>query len=201
MKRIYSTIILLIALLLVNNTHAQTVVKDYLSVSGPISFDNINYDLSWSAHPSNNYFKHEYLPKGDDVEKYKQMILFEFAQGDFKAEDAVNVKVSELKELKKKNPVVNYDVMENKQSGEYILDFLVSENEPDGKHLSIVERNVYRFKQVEDASGRRGVLLFGVSTRAYGDDITKFFASLKNNRYDMINSVAAYTIPVIKIVN
>jgi hypothetical protein len=201
MKKSYSIIILLTAIFSTCKVYGQAKVKDYLTVPGPISFDNINYDLSWSSHPSDNYFKHEYLPKGDDAEKYKKMILIEFIEGGFKAKDAVNAKVSELKELKKTNPVVNYEVIENKQLGESILDLLVSENTPDGKHVSIVERNVYRFKKVEDASGRKGILLFGISIRAYGDDIDKFFALLKTNRDDMINAVAAYSIPGVKIAN
>lgn len=188
-------------LFLASSVFAQSTVKDYLSVSGPLLFDSVSYNLSWSAHPSDNYFKHEYLPKSADAEKFKQMILLEFIGGDFKPKDAVDAKVSELKELKKTNPVVNYDVMENKQNGEYILDFLVSENTPDGQHIAVVERNVYRFKKAEDASGRAGVVLFAVSSRAYGDDITRFLVALKTNRNEMIKAVAAYPIPDIKIVN
>ena len=93
------------------------------------------------------------------------------------AVDVVATKNAELKKMKASNPVVNYETFE--KDGEVMLDFLVSENTPDGKYLSIVERNVYRYKSVVDKNGQKGVLLFGVSERAYGDDIDKFFPNLK----------------------
>lgn len=199
MRKKHSIILLLTAIFSSGSIYATAQVKDYLSIPGSISFENINYDLSWSSHPAANYFKHEYLPKGADAEKYKQMLLVEFVEGDITPKDVVGAKLVELAELKKTNPIVNFDVRANKQLGEYILDFLVSQNTPDGQHVNIIERNVYRYKKITDAAGRTGVLLFGVSTRAYGDDIDQFFAFLKTNRVDMLRSVSGYTIPVIKI--
>ena len=80
-----------------------------------------------------------------------------------------------------------------------MLDFLVSQNTPDGKYLSIVERNVYRYKSVVDRNGQKYVLLFDVSEKAYGDDIDKFFPNLKAHRFDLINLVGAFEIPEIII--
>jgi hypothetical protein len=95
--------------------------------------------------------------------------------------------------------MVNYEILENPKNQEYILDFLLSQNNPDGKSMSIVERNVYRYKAVTDKSGKRGVLLFGVSTRSYGNNIDKFLVSLKSNRNQLINSVSQFSIPQISI--
>ncbi len=199
MKKSYSTLLLLAIFLLVNNAKAQTTIKDYLSVPGPITFDTVSYALSWSSHPSDHYYKLEYLPNGADPEKFKQMLMIEFVEGEFGAKDAVNLKIAELKELKKTNPVVNYDIMEKK--GEYLLDFVVSQNSADGRQVLVLERNVYHYKKVQDASGRRGILLFAVSTRSYGNEIDTYFSYLKAHRNDMINDVARYSLPVIKVVD
>jgi hypothetical protein len=80
-----------------------------------------------------------------------------------------------------------------------MLDFVLSANTPDGKHISIVERNVYRYKAFTDKSGKKGILLFGISTRGYGNGTNDFFASLKANRKALVDQLAKYTIPEITI--
>jgi hypothetical protein len=188
------------ALILATTGYGQTTkpARDYLSVPGPLRFNKISYNLVWTSHPAAYFYKQEYIAAGDNVEKFKTLILLDFVTGRSAIKDVVDSKIAELKKLKETNPVVNYEIFENK--GEYMLDFLLSENTPDGKVISIVERNVYRYKTVVDKSGEKGVLLFGVSERSYGDDIDKFFASLKLHKKDLLNAVAAFEIPVITIV-
>ena len=166
---------------------------EYMGVPGPVTFDKTLYYLTWSSHPSDNYYKQEYLAKGESVDKFKKLILLEMLTGDTKLKDIVGAKVAELKRMKAANPVVNYEAFE--KNGEVMLDFLVSANTPDGKSLSIVERNVYRYKSIVHVNGQKAVLLFAVSERAYGNDIDKFLLNLKAHRTDLINLVAAYNIP------
>jgi len=188
----------LLGLLLTTFSFGQTTKPtEYLGVAGPISLDRISYNLAWTSHPSENYYKQEYFAKGDTIEKFKKLVLLEILTGKTKLKDVVATKVAELKKMKTSNPVVNYETFE--KDGEVVLDFLVSENTPAGKYLSIVERNVYRYKSVVDKNGQKGVLLFGVSERAYGDDIDKFFPNLKAHRFDLINLVGAFDMPEITI--
>jgi len=197
-KHIFS--VCLTGFVMTTSVYAQTDKSstDYLSVPGPISFEKTDYNLVWTSHPLDNYYKQEYIERGDSVEKFKTLILLDLITGNTKIKDVVAIKIAELKKLKKTNPVVQFEVFENK--GEYMLDFLVSENTPDGKLVSIVERNVYRYKTIVDNSGKKRVLLFGVSERSYGDDIDNFFAKLKTNRDDLINEVGTFKIPDITIV-
>ncbi|HEY8657741.1 MAG TPA: hypothetical protein VIL78_01815 [Hanamia sp.] len=197
-KHIFS--VCLTGFVMTTSVYAQTDKSstDYLSVPGPISFEKTDYNLVWTSHPLDNYYKQEYIERGDSVEKFKTLILLDLITGNTKIKDVVAIKIAELKKLKKTNPVVQFEVFENK--GEYMLDFLVSENTPDGKLVSIVERNVYRYKTIVDNSGKKGVLLFGVSERSYGDDIDNFFAKLKTNRDDLINEVGTFKIPDITII-
>ena len=196
LKNIITTVLL--GLLLTTFAFGQTTKPtEYLGVAGQISFDKTSYNLAWTSHPTDNYYKQEYLAKGDTIEKFKKLILLEIITGKTKLKDVVATKIAELKKMKAANPVVNYETFE--KDGEVMLDFLVSENTADGKYLSIVERNVYRYKSVVDKNGQKGVLLFGVSERAYGDDIDKFFPNLKAHRFDLINLVGAYELPEIKI--
>ncbi len=79
--------------------------------------------------------------------------------------------------MKESDPIVNYDIIE--KDGEIMLDFLLNKNSSDQKDLDVVERNVYRYKSFADGNGKEGVLLFGVSERAYGEGIDNFFIALK----------------------
>ena len=177
---------------------ANKPATNYLDVRGPIVFENKVYDLSWSTHPVANFYKQEYLAKGESVNKYKMMILLDVVTGEENIKNVVATKVAELKKLKQGNPVVNYEVIDNPKTGEFMIDFLLTANAPDGT-ISIVERNVYRYKTFTGKSGQQGILLFGVSTRGYGAGIGQFFASLKTNRKELISKVAQFKMPVIKL--
>jgi len=197
--------VLLLAGLLSITTQGQTnkVMHDYLNIPGPIVLDKKSYNLSWSSHPAANFYKQEYIQKGDNPEKFKEMILVDviISSPDSHRDgikEVVAAKIAELKKIKESNPAVNYETFDNSKAGEYMIDFLLTANAADGK-MSIVERNVYRYKTFTDQSGKTGILLFGISTRNYGENIPAFFSSLKTNKSNLLNQVAQYKIPSVKI--
>jgi hypothetical protein len=55
------------------------------------------------------------------------------------------------------------------------------------------------YKALKEKNGQKCVLLFGVSERAYGDDIDIFLPKLKENRFDLINLVGEFQLPEITI--
>ena len=77
--------LVLIAVILSAASYGQTnkTMKDYLSMPGPIVFDKKSYNLTWSSHPSATYYKHEYITAGDNVDKFKSMIMVDVLTGDF----------------------------------------------------------------------------------------------------------------------
>lgn len=175
---------------------AQSNVKDYLHIPGPIQLNNGSYSLVWTTHPNNNYYKQEYLTTNDNLEKFKSLVTIDFLQGDVQPKDLVGAKMEELKKLKTTNPVVNYNVYE--KNDEYILDFLISQNTADGKRVEIVERNVYRYHAVNN-KGVKGVLLLAGSERAYGDDVTPFLKNLPKEKSKLLNAVATCKLPEVTI--
>ncbi|MBO9733185.1 MAG: hypothetical protein J7623_31375 [Chitinophaga sp.] len=178
------------------SANAQSNAKDYLHIPGPLQLNNNSYTLVWTTHPSNNYYKQEYLTASDNLEKFKSLVTIDFLQGDFQSKDLAGAKIEELKKLKATNPVVNYNVYE--KNGEYILDFLISQNTADGKRVEIVERNVYRYHAV-NSKGVKGVLLFAGSERAYGDDVTPFLKNLPKEKSKLLNAIASYQLPKVTI--
>ena len=194
--------ILLTSLIVSAIAYAQTgkPAGDWLGVPGPISFENKSFGLSWSSHPAPNFYKQEYLVKGEPADNYKTMILIDIVTGRTNVRNTVAAKLDELKKMKETNPVINYEAIDNPATGEYMIDFLLTANAPNGT-ITIVERNVYRYKAFTDKKGNKGIMLFGVSTRGYGTDVTKFLTGLKANRKDGMNKVAAYKMPELNIKN
>jgi hypothetical protein len=178
-------------LLLVSIIGFSQNVENYLQTEKVIKFDNKDYNLVWSSHPNEVYYKQEYLTKDQSIEKFKTMVTIDFLKGDFKIKDLVNGKIQELENAKKSNPIINWTVLE--KDGETILDFLMSVSSKNGKELLVVERNIYRYTK-----NANGLLLFAISERAYKNEIDDFFINLKENKNSLIIKVGSFKIPEIK---
>ena len=175
---------------------AQNKVEDYLHLGSKYRFDNKDYELVWSSHPASNFYKQEYILSNENVEKYKRLILIDFIEGDLNPKDVLSGLANSLENSKKQNPVINYKVYE--KNNEYMIDFIMSENSQDGKEILILERNVYRYFRINTPK-RKGVLLFGVSDRAYTKkEMDNMFSVLKNKKLDLVNKIIQIEVPKIK---
>jgi hypothetical protein len=174
---------------------AAAEVTEYIGVPGPIEFAGKSYELAWSSQPADNYIKQEYVPSGQNVETYAQMLLVEVVTGKIKVMDAVRSHVDMLNKRKGSDPLVNMSVIENKATGEALLDFIVSSKNAKGEY--IVEWNAYRYAPYSDASNEAGVLLYAISHRAYGTENAKsFLDGLRTLRPDQINILAEARLPL-----
>lgn len=172
-------------------------VENFLNAPETINFSGTDFNLAWSSHPSANYYKQEFIPKGDNVEKYKQMILVELALGEITAKDALSQKIKELEARKSVDKIVKYQVLENKSTNEILLDFMISEGQ--GEADKIVEWNAYRYGNYSDKTGKKGVYLFALSKRGYGRDSLSFVSDLIANRQKYVSDFVALTRPEITL--
>ena len=188
--------LVLFLMLMVQFFMAQNKVEDYLHLGDKYRFDNKDYKLVWSSHPASNFYKQEYILPNENVEKYTRMIMIDFLEGDLTPKDAISNNVNNLENSKKQNPIINYQMYERED--EYMLDFIISKNSQDGKEVLILERNVYRYFRINTPK-RKGVLLFGVSDRAYTKkEMDNMFSVLKNKKLDLVNKVIQIEVPKIK---
>ena len=188
--------LVLFLMLMVQFFMAQNKVEDYLHLGDKYRFDNKDYKLVWSSHPASNFYKQEYILPNENVEKYTRMIMIDFLEGDLTPKDAISNFVNNLENSKKQNPIINYQMYE--RENEYMLDFIISKNSQDGKEVLILERNVYRYFRINTPK-RKGVLLFGVSDRAYTKkEMDNMFSVLKNKKLDLVNKVIQIEVPKIK---
>lgn len=190
--------LLFLPILITMTTLAQNNQKpvDRLGVTGPVKFDNKDYNLSWSAHPSANYYKQEYMQAGENVDRYRSMLMVEAAKGPVTPKQAMDSKVAELKEMGFTNPFISYENFTLADKGEYILDFVVTQNSADNKSAIIAERNVYRYRSLPNNGG---VVLFAISVRTYGPDTKNFLANMKNGRNVLVDKVKAFGFPDVKV--
>jgi hypothetical protein len=169
---------------------------DRLSVHGPIEFNGESYRLTWSSHPTPYYYKQEYLPAGETSKHFQRMVLIEAIVRGGDVNGAVAAQVNMLNKRKATDPTVNFAIFKNPKSGEIILDFVLSAQDPKGE--DVVEWNAYRYAPLKRKGGKSGVLLFGISRRAYGDNVADFLGRLKAARPAVIKVLANYPLPVVR---
>lgn len=173
---------------------AQADMVERLGVPGPIAFEGQDFALAWASAPTEGYFKQEYVPAGQAVETYTDMFLVEVATRPLRPIDAAGGQIQSLQERKETDPVVNFDILHNENTGEVLLDFVLSDLSADP---IIVEWNAYRYMQQPDGEG---VVLYAISRRGYGDDGAKaLLESLKTIRTPTIAALARAELPAVNI--
>ena len=78
-----------------------------------------------------------------------------------------------------------------------MVDFLLGESK--GEKMTIIEFNIYHYKQVAFGDEKKGILVYAYSKRAYGDDITTFLKNLRKDRADLLDVMIASEIPTVKL--
>lgn len=148
-------------------------VTDYLGVTGPITVGDTDYVLSWSSQPNDGYFKQEYLPVGATPDTYDSMVTVEFVATDLPLADVVAAQTTMIANRKAtSDPIANFAVFNNDDSGEILLDFVLSSKDAKGEY--IIEWNGYRYAEAE-FDGQSGAMLFAMSERAYGNQASEAF--------------------------
>jgi hypothetical protein len=101
--------------------------KDYLSVKGPLNFNNTEFELAWSSNPNEVLYIQEYLPIGESLEMFNQMLTIQLFRNNITVSEAVDGLVKQLEERKKFNRF-NMQIQVNRKSGykketkEFIID-------------------------------------------------------------------------------
>jgi hypothetical protein len=190
MKKISVSVLPLFFLTLL--TSFKPMPTEYLSIKDFI-FQNNKYNLSWSIKNKNHY-KQEYLRTNDTLTNFNKMIFVDVLLTETNIKEFVSAKMQEIEKRKGSDPVANYQVIENEQTGEFLLDFLISKGD-------LFEWNAYRYKTINTNKGK-AILLFVYSFRSFeGADLRldDFFPYLKKNRMDLINNIANFKLPSVII--
>lgn len=170
---------------------------DRIGVARLLIFNRTTFNLSWSDKPNDTYYIQEYLPIGEKSESFNQMLTLHLFQKDIKVKDAVKQKIKELEIRKKTDLTCNYQVTESPDGKEFMIDFLLGESK--GDEMTIIEFNIYHYKQVELGDKKKAILVYAYSKRAYGDYITPFLKNLGKDRTDLLNVMTESEMPTVKL--
>jgi hypothetical protein len=171
---------------------------DRIGVKGPLEFNKTNFKLAWTDKPNDNYFIQEYLPDGEKPENFSQMITIHLFETDISVEEAVSQRIKQLEERKKTDPNCMFLVNESPDGKEMILDFMLGEH-TEKNMMILVEFNIYRYKQINLGKNKKGIIVYAYSKRSYGDDITTFFKTFKDERIEFLNKMISTKIPKVSI--
>jgi hypothetical protein len=189
--------LLLLSLALVSFTQQPSKPVDKIGVKGPLSFNKTVFHLAWVRQPTATYYVQEYLPAGETVENFKQMMTIDLLDQNIPVITAVQQKVKDLTARKSTDPTCNYQVNESPDGKEYLVDCLLSESK--NNQVAIAEFIIYHYRQVELGDGRKGIVLYSYSRRAYGEAITAFYKALPAERPALLNTMISTEIPAVTL--
>lgn len=177
-----------------SDTISTVTTTNYFGTTDTLTFNESKFSLSWSSNPSQGYYKQEYLLDSSTIEDYNEMILVEALKGKISPKVAAEHKVNELKQLKKNNPVINWNVYENKN--ERIIDFVITDG------ATQYEWNLYRYSVLKNSDGQKYLVLYAYSykdTLYTNEDLKPFFNRILGNRDLLISKLGEFKLPELKI--
>ena len=191
------TLLFISSLLMLSALKTDETVER-LNVKGPLEFNNTKFHLKWSDIPRDGYYIQEYLPKKENLEDFNQMITIHLFDMGVSIDEALRQKIKELEKRKENDPICNYQMIESPDGNEFIIDFLLGENE--NEEMKLVEFNIYRYKKVKVENGKEAVLVYAYTKRSYDEDIKDFFSTLKSKRQRHLEEMTSIKIPKIKLI-
>lgn len=191
------SILIAISVLILSLNFINDNPVDRIGVKGPLYFNSTDFKLHWSDKPRENYYIQEYLPEGENLNSYNQMMTIHLFLTNTEVKDAVMQKARELDNRKKSDPLCNYEISQSPDGKEYIIDFLLGESK--NENISIAEFNVYHYKQIELSNNTKALAVYAYTKRGYGEAVTDFLVSLKGERSALINEMSETSIPDIQL--
>jgi len=171
-------------------------VTEYLGAYGPFKIGDYTFHLHWSSHPTENYFKQEYIPQQYfQLDQYIQMVMVELMTGNINAKDAMKAKIKEIEDRKATDKLAKYSTSKDPTTGDEVLEFMLSENMDHDE--AIAEWNVYRYVPYKDPSGQKGLELFAYSRRGYGMKTTPFLGEIDRDAAKFKANFLAVPVPVV----
>lgn len=174
---------------------STTEVTDYLSVPGPIKYNDKNFSLAWSDHPTEIYYLQEYLPEGQSVERFYEMMTIHLFLSEISIDDAVAQKIAEIEERKLTDPEAKYSKTENPVGDDVMLEFMVSSKENE----VILEYNIYHYSKADVGDGLEALRIMAYSRRDYNDEIPAFMDVFEAERSARFYELIGLEKPEIKL--
>lgn len=171
--------------------------KDNIGVPGPLTYNGTVFNLVKSHTDSINYYEQYYIPEGEKLDSFRQMMSIFVYDSAYDPNNAANNQVLKLEERKKTDAMCNYQKILNNEKKEYMVDFTTGETS--GEYLLAMQFTIYRYKKISLGKKRPGLVVYGYSSQRYLDSITTYMKTLGTERISRLNEMGAVLIPEITL--
>lgn len=131
-----------------------------------VTFDGHKLVLAYEARDEDGDAIKEFIPADEDLDSWTRLAAIR-VHADL--DDPKEFGEQMVKELEQRKPPAEFALMENEQTGDVVLTFLISPEDE-----SFVEFNVFKYQKRAEG----GLLSEQYALRACGDDIQKFTSEL-----------------------
>jgi len=91
--------VLVLAVLATFSLRGNDIVER-LGVPGPLRYSATSFELKWTHKPAESYYVQEYVPRGETVEQFRQMLTLTVLAVDAEANAVEAMKIDELEKRK-----------------------------------------------------------------------------------------------------
>ena len=143
-----------------------------------IEFDGNTLELAWQNRDQRGDTIQEFVPAGQTLDSWTKLAAYYEYPGIDEAKELVSAIVKKLNERTPRGPAA---ILENEETGELILDFVVWPEDN-----SYVEFNIFKYSKRPEG----GLVAQQYALRAYGNDAEEFLKALRPIRERTIEEMA-----------
>ena len=174
--------------------------SDFFGVT-ELTFNEKKYVLATATQKSKVLYIQDYIPEDERVEDASNTISIYYFNKNIDAKEATINKTGELDNRQNTDKFCTYNVTENPNGTEFVVDFFTS-NVPKSKDEPTPEQessdyNIYRFRNV--MSGEKSVFMIIAYKEKYIGDTKSFQKIVGKKRNKVMEGIITLTVPNITL--
>lgn len=177
---------------------------DYIGIP-EITFGETKLTLAASSQKSKILFVQDYIPEDNRLEDAPYTVSIYFFNKNIDAKEATYQKTGELDSRKETDKYCNYNVSENPNGTEFIVDFFTSniakqkEKDDPEPEQEMADYNIYRFRNV--MLGEQSTFMIITYKQKNTGDTKYFMKNLGKSRNKLLGNIISMNIPNVTLKN
>lgn len=174
--------------------------SDFFGVT-ELTFNETKYVLATATQKSKVLYIQDYIPEDERVEDASNTVSIYYFNKEIDAKEATYSKTGELDNRQNTDKFCTYNVTENPNGTEFVVDFFTS-NIPKSKDEPTPEQessdyNIYRFRNV--MNGEKSVFMIIAYKEKYIGDTKSFQKIIGKKRNKLMEGMITLTVPNITL--
>ena len=174
--------------------------SDFFGIT-EITFNEQKYVLATATQKSKILYIQDYISEDERIEDASNVISIYYFNKEIDAKEAAYSKTEELDNRQNSDKFCSYDVTENPNGTEFVVDYFTS-NVPKSKDANAPEQessdyNIYRFRNV--LNGEKSSFMIIAYKETYTGDTKSFQKTVGKKRNKLMEGIITLTVPDIKL--